>query len=453
MVRRNRVLGIADQGIASLSNVAMAVVAARALAPADFGGFALAMAVYAFVLGVARALATEPLLVTAASDLDGDRAGPAGAMAAFGVVGALACAAGGALVGGPAGACLLAIAPFLPLLLLQDGWRYVGFAAGRPAEALFVDVVWVLVQAAVTVYLVVGDATEPAAFVIGWAAAGAVAALAGAVRARTAPGLGAGWRWVRRNLVLGGPFMADFLVAGGAASVGLWLLGAISGLDAAGAIRAGQTLFGPINILYLGILVTLLPEGARRVRVDRPGVRALMGRASLAVAAVAGGWTLVLVALPSGAGRAVLGETWPQARSLLVPLGASMVAGGLAMGATAGLRAIGEARVALRARLLVLPAVLGLPIVGAAVADDVGFAYGLAGGMGVTAAVWWVIFARTLSAGHPTEHVDEGLGGAVPGQLGGTGLAGVGQPGPQAGVAGDPDERGGDRLGRLRIDE
>lgn len=172
-----------------------------------------------------------------------------------------------------------------------------------------------------------------------------------------------------------------------------------------------------------------------------------MARASLALAAVAGACTVALLALPSGAGRAVLGETWPQARSLLAPLGVAMVTGGLAMGGIAGLRAIGEAGVALRARLLALPTALGLPVLGADMGDEVGFAVGFAAATAVTAAVGWALFVRALgSAGDPLEHLDERLGGAVPGQLLRPGFAGLDEPGPQAGVGGDPDERLGDRL-------
>jgi O-antigen/teichoic acid export membrane protein len=397
-MRRHRALGVVDQAIASLSNVAMVVIAARALSPGDFGGYAVAMAVYAFVAGVARGLVAEPLLVDGFGTSDSRGAEPAGAMTALGVLGGVLCGLGGAVVGGAAGRSLVALAPFLPLLLLQDAWRYVAFTARRPAGALVVDGVWLAVQAGASLWLILGDAGDPAVFVAAWGAAGSVAALTGMARAGIWPNVRRGHHWIRGHRRLGGPFTADFLVAGGASNADLWFLGAVGGLGAAGAFRAAYTLFGPINIVYVGILLTLVPEGARRVREDAAGVRSLMQRASLGLAALAGAWTVALVALPSGAGRAVLGETWPRARGLLLPLGLAMVAGGLAMGATAGLRALGQARATLRARLFALPVVVVLPITGAAVNDELGFTVGFAVATWIGTVLWWAIFLRALAA-------------------------------------------------------
>lgn len=397
MGRRRRALGVIDQALSSLSNVGIAVVAARGLSPRGFGGFAVAMAIYAFAVGVARALATEPLLVRGGPATLGSGAEAAGAMTTLGLVAAGVCALGGVGLGGTAGRSLLALAPFLPMLLLQDAWRYVAFAADRPADALRVDVVWVGVQVGASGLLVLSGANDPALFVVAWGAAGTAAAVAGTVWARLWPSLRSGPRWIAAHRDLGGPFTAEFLVAGGAANAGLWVLGALSGLGAAGALRAGQTLFGPINIIYVGMLLTLVPQGARRLREDRPGVRPLMFRVSAAIAAVALLWTAALGILPMAAGRAILGDTWPQARPLLLPLGLAMTAGGLAVGPTAGLRSIGAARVALRARLFTLPAAILLPIAGAILADEVGFAVGFAVATWIAAGAWWVIFTRTLA--------------------------------------------------------
>ena len=66
-------------------------------------------------------------------------------LAATVVVGAVVAAAfvvAGAAVGGPAGSALLALAVVLPLMLVQDAWRYV-FIVGRPA-ALTIDLVWLV---------------------------------------------------------------------------------------------------------------------------------------------------------------------------------------------------------------------------------------------------------------------------------------------------------------------
>ncbi len=55
--------GVADQGVSSLSNFALGVVAAKSLDPAGFGAFTLAYLTYAFVLSAARGPSTDPLMV------------------------------------------------------------------------------------------------------------------------------------------------------------------------------------------------------------------------------------------------------------------------------------------------------------------------------------------------------------------------------------------------------
>src|SRR5690349_17381419 len=55
--------GVVDQGLSSLSNVAVGFLAARALGADAFGSFALAFATYTLVLGASRSLCTDPLSV------------------------------------------------------------------------------------------------------------------------------------------------------------------------------------------------------------------------------------------------------------------------------------------------------------------------------------------------------------------------------------------------------
>ena len=56
-------LGLADQALSSLSNLAVGVVVARSSTVADFGIYALAFGGYTIALNVSRAVATEPLAV------------------------------------------------------------------------------------------------------------------------------------------------------------------------------------------------------------------------------------------------------------------------------------------------------------------------------------------------------------------------------------------------------
>ena len=65
---------------------------------------------------------------------------------------------------------------------------------------------------------------------------------------------------------------------------------------------------------------------------------------------------------------------------------------------TAGLRALGAARQSLRTRLLTIPFSLLLPLGGAAVGGEVGFAAGLAASMWIGGVLWWAAFGKAHGA-------------------------------------------------------
>jgi O-antigen/teichoic acid export membrane protein len=443
-VARTRLLGIVDQAASSVSNVAITVVAARALDRQAFGGFVLVMAVYVVLIGLTRAVALEPLLIRGADRGVEPLRDAAGAAVAMGTVLGVGCVAAGLLAGDATGRALVVLGLFLPLLFLQDGWRYAAFALERPQFAITVDAAWLATQAAGTVALVQAGSQSPAAFVALWAASGAVGAVVGVLRARVLPRVTSGVRRVAANLDLGGPFVVEFLADGGAAYAALWLLGILSGLDAVGAIRVGQTVFGPINVLYVGMFVTLVPEGARRLREGPHRLRTSMIRASVVVSGVAAMATLVALAVPGSVGRALFGDSWDQGHSVLLALGVALCGGGVMTGATAGLRALGRARRSLAVRLATLPLMLGLPLVGAVVADEVGFGVGIATATWLAAGLWWAAFSRALAArdgddsgDQRPEDLDEGASGLVPGELAGPFPPGLHELGPPLRMADD----------------
>lgn len=406
---RKWLLGIVDQAVSSSSNLAITVMAARTLDPEEFGGFAFVMAVCIVAGGLARALALEPLLVRGGDNPRDALQAMAGAVMGLGALAGLGCLLAGALLDGGSGPALIALGLSLPLLFLQDGWRHAAFADGHPQRALVVDLVWLALLALAVPLLTQGSPTA-ATFMVAWAASGAVSAVIGALHVRVFPRVSLGVQWVRSNLDLGGPFVLEFLAAGGAAYAGLGLLGVTSGLAAVGAVRVGQTVFGPINVLYMGIYLTLVPEGAR-LRGDGSALRRAMSWASATLVAVASLATTIAYLLPAGIGEAFFGESWSQAHSVVVPLGLALCGGGAMAGAIAGLRSLGQARVALRARLVTLPLTLVLPLLGAMVGDAVGFSAGLAVATWLAAAVWWVAFSAEARSRAPLgEEVDEAMG-------------------------------------------
>lgn len=405
---------IVDQALASASNIGTAVVAARSLDRQSFGAFGFAFTLYLLALGASRALITEPLLVRFSGRTDepphevADRARRvSGAAAGFGTAFGLALLLASPLIGHAGGQALWAMAVVLPAVLVQDAWRYCFVADGKPRAALGIDGIWCIAQLVLLLPLAEAHAFNLVSVILWWGLSGAVAGVAGCITARTVPSLAETRSWIGTNWDLGGRFTAEYLSSSGAANGILIALGAISGLVALGAMRAVLVYFGPINVLFGGILLALVPEGAR-LRDNRQRLHSLMRMASAGLGALVVVWLSLGLMLPSAVGEALFGTTWSGARPLLVPVGVGLLGGAVAAGAMAGLRALGNAPASLRARLIGLPLFLSAPLIGT-IDGARGFAVGLAGAMWGTAAIWWWQFELALREPPPALSVPTAL--------------------------------------------
>jgi O-antigen/teichoic acid export membrane protein len=396
-VNQRRALVMADQGVSGLSNVVVSIFVARSLPDAGFGAFGVAAIVAMLTLGVSRALIGEPLLsrfsrVTAAARrrLVPDMLGAALVVSA---AAALAVGVAGLALGGDAGAALVVLAFVLPLIVVQDTWRY-AFIVDRPAAALAVDLVW-LGGVFVALPLAPSGAEAPW-YVAAWGLTAGVGAVWGQMLGRRAVvHVPHPFRWLRDNGDMGVRFLGEFATGQAVGQSVLLGVGAIAGLAVLGAVRAAQTFFGPINTIHAGIFLALVPEGAR-ARDEPVRLRRLMLAASGLLAAVAVGWTVVGLALPASAGAELFGASWADASDLIGPMGPAMIAGSLATGGFAGLRALGAARASLRARLETAPPQLVLPLGGTAVAASGGYVVGYGLAHAASAAIYWTEFLRAL---------------------------------------------------------
>jgi O-antigen/teichoic acid export membrane protein len=382
-----------DQALSSITNFAITVLAARVLTPVEFGAFGLAFSIALFALGLGRALVTEPLLSRPTLAQGGTRKATYGAVTgsalAFAVVCGVASFATGVVLGSVSGRALLGLALILPGLLLQDAWRYCFISQGNAKAAVVNDSVWVLAQLLAVAATVAWNGDTSQTLLMAWGGPGLLAGILGCLQARAVPELKAARKWVAGQRDLGARYVVEFATTSGASHLTLIGLGAIAGLPALGAIRAGQTFFGPLFVLFGGIYLAVVPEAARH-RNEPARMRQSMARISVFIAAGILLWTLVGVALPDATGRQLFGETWPSAHDILLPLGLALTAGGLGAGPFAGLRALAAARESLRARLLGLPGSVGAPLVGAAFAGAPGFAIGLTAATAANSVItWW----------------------------------------------------------------
>lgn len=391
--------GIGDQAISSLMSLAVGVVAARALSAHAFGGFALALAAYWICLGTSRALNSEPFVVRYSGSSPGDRTvsrDTAGAAVVVGVALGLVLVGAGLAAPGSLGEALVAMGIVLPILLLQDCFRFIAFATRRGKIAFLGETAWALGLLVALVLLSILGIHRVSAYALAWGGTAALGALVTGIglgvlpRPRNAPA------WWRSQRDLASRYLGEFTALNGASQFSVYLIGWIAGLVAAGSLRGAWVLMGPMTTLFLGISLFAMPEGVVLAqRSDRSVVR--FGRllsATLSLAALT--WAGVLMLLPDSVGRVLLGSSWNGAREVLPGVGLAMVATGLSTGPFIGLRAFVAARRSLRVRVMVAPLTLIGAGLGAVVAGARGGALGMAAAGWIALVYWQIQFAAEL---------------------------------------------------------
>ena len=403
--------GIADQTASSLTNFALGIVVASQTTTASFGAFSLAFVTYLLVLNVGRAIVTLPLMIRysgldAGVPHDAVRAG-SGTGLAVGVASGVVCVGVGIVVGGPFGAALFGLGIGLPGLILQDTWRFAFFAGGRDRSAFVNDIVWVAVLVPAFAVLIANGARDAMPFIVAWGGAASVAAGAGVVQSGVIPDPTRAMAWVRRHSDFIPQFTLETGARMGSSQLTYYVIGLVGGLVVVGAIRAGELVLGAFNVLFQGIHLIALPEGARLLRQSRGDlVRwAILLSAVLSAAAAAFGIACLLI--PDWAGQAALGESWTPARMVLPVLVLSLVGYVVASGAGVGLRALGAANRLLRVSVLTSMVTLAAGFAGVQLGAAAGAAWGLAVGSWFGAVISWVEF-RSASSNLVPEVVAEG---------------------------------------------
>lgn len=394
---------IADQALSSASNFVLAVLVARAASRSGFGGFSVGFSAYLIALGVSRGLSTQPLLIRlSGASRDIRRAGgrdAVGAVVVLGLLFGLALAAVAFLfetsvVRGP----VLVFGISVPGLLVQDAWRFYFLTEGTPRRAAINDLLWTVLFLLLATQLT----TRPVGLIAAWGAAGTLAAVVGPLQARAWPRVSGALGWVRSNRDLSPALVMEFFAIVGSGQLVMFGVSLVAGLQELGALRAAHVALGPMNVLFAGASLAIIPEFVRAGETDATSVKALASRVSLVLAAlalVAGG---AVLALPSSIGRALLGATWSAARPALVPVAATMSAAGAIIGSSAVLQALGEVNRSLRARLTLAPANLVLGMIGAITYGAVGTAIGMACGQWIGAIAYRVQLHKALASASVT---------------------------------------------------
>jgi O-antigen/teichoic acid export membrane protein len=393
---------LADQALSSTTNFGITILIARSFSPSALGSFALAYAYYIALLQLSRCFTSEPLMVRfSGSRRDawhGATLHAASTAVTLGCLGTVVGLAVAGLTDGALRSSFLVVSAFLPLLLLQDLWRFGFFAAGRPRAAAANDAVWVVAMAILVLVAHAAGSPTLTWLVFAWAFSGAIAGVFGAFQVHRRPRAGHVRGWIATHRDLGIRFAGEYLVYSAAVQATLYIVGAVAGVAAVGSIRAAQTLVGPVSLVFLGVSFGAVPEGVR-IAARSPGrLPRFVSTLSLCLAGVSLIWGAFLLAIPDGLGEAILGDSWRSARNLMVPIVVAVIAEGLNVGPWVGLRALAAAGRSLRGRAMIAAVTMVAGGVGSATMGAWGAAAGFAAGSVVATGVWtWQFLAANAA--------------------------------------------------------
>jgi len=281
---------LVDQLISSASNFALGVLIARAGGADALGTFGVAFLVWLAVVGTNRALVTEPMTVTGATDSRHAQL-PEGLLASLvlGVAVATLLGIAGVVLelAGIDAVALLALAPCIPSLLAHDYCRSTAFRLQRPDRALLSDVGFALVQGAASIALFTLGVSSTAAFLAAWGLGATVGAVIGISLNGIRPTARGGVAQLRALWPRSRWFLAEFGTAFPADQGYLLVLPILLGTSQFGFYRAGAGLIGPVVVVLVAGGNIGLPESVRRFRRDGvPGLAAYARRLTAAVVAV-----------------------------------------------------------------------------------------------------------------------------------------------------------------------
>lgn len=263
---------IADQCVASGSNFAVAVIIARIAGPAGLGAYSLAYASWLFISSVHRAVITDPMAIT------GDARPPADVTANLRRGFAAECTLG--LMSGSVVALLglvllaahqssfgtsqLAVAAWVPFLLLQDYWRWIGFMKAAPQKALANDILFDVVQAAGFAVLVVAHVHSASLAITAWGLGALAGAVYGMWQFRVIPAFRPDSHWIRQKWSVSRWLAATSVSSWGLNQLYVVLTGAILGPVGLGGLKAAQGLVsGPAFVLVQAGGSLGLPEASK----------------------------------------------------------------------------------------------------------------------------------------------------------------------------------------------
>lgn len=317
--------GLTDQALVSAANFVTMFLLARTLSPGSFGSFTLAYTALLFAGSVQFALIVRPHNVLAALRHNEEYARyttsvVVGQLLLLGLIVVTAVAGLGLVyrLGWGVTPVLTALIPAIVAWQLQECFRRILYTEGRLGGALFNDLISYGGQIAGVVLLwKLQRLTGPAALSV-LAVTSTVAAAVGVWQVRRSLARRFDLRLLRENWTFGkwllGATTGDWL----STQLYVYLAALLLGPAAAGALKAGQLILGPLNIVC-SFLDSVLP--VRFARAWSAGGGAALGRrlraAYALTAPLVGGYCLVVAVAAGLLLRLLYGQTYAGYSTLL----------------------------------------------------------------------------------------------------------------------------------------
>ena len=158
----------------------------------------------------------------------------------------------------------LALGMTLPLLMLQDSWRFAFFALGRGRQAFLNDSVWAVGLIIALVYLRFAGTLQRLLVRVRLGRGSLVwGRRSGCCRRGSYPRSLRSREWLSRQRDLGFRYLVEGTSYSAAGLVRNYGIGLILGLTALGYIQAANTLMGPFQVILYGMALAALPEAIR----------------------------------------------------------------------------------------------------------------------------------------------------------------------------------------------
>jgi hypothetical protein len=385
--------GVADQALSSLTNFALGLVVARSVSADAFGAFSVALATYLLALGASRGLGSEPFVVRYSAAREDERlrgsSWATGVALLVGILLGTASCLAGLLTSGPTGSALVALGITLPGLLLQDAWRYCYVAAGRSRDAFLNDLAWVLLMVPLFAMELSFGSGSGSRLLFLWGLSGTAAGVIAVARERLLPRPGRTLSWLCEQRDLAPRYLGEFAAASGSLQLTMYVVAIVAGLAAAGSLRAGFILLGPVGVIFQGIRLVAVPEAVRLLRRSASELHRMTAVLAAALATTALVWGGVILLLPFSTGRTLLGSSWLGAHDLIVPLILMLALSGAELAAVVALRALAAAKSSFRARVVEGGLTLAGGTIGAVIGGARGAAWALVIAYALEVMVWW----------------------------------------------------------------